>query len=102
MNKTGTIIKELRKEKKLTQQQLADIVGVQKSAVAKWETGRTKNLKRATVDALAILFGVRPSYILGEEDETLLLDGNEIKLVKAFRKADQKTQNAIRALLEIE
>lgn len=38
-NKTGEIIKKLRKEHKLTQEQLGAILGVQKSAIAKYERG---------------------------------------------------------------
>lgn len=35
----GNKIKEARKEKKMTQQQLADFIGVSKSTVSKWEKG---------------------------------------------------------------
>jgi len=37
---TGTIIKKLREEKKMTQLELADIIGVTDKAVSKWETGK--------------------------------------------------------------
>lgn len=37
----GTVIQLKRKEKKLTQQQLADFVGVSKAAVSKWESSQT-------------------------------------------------------------
>lgn len=68
---TGDIIKELRKEHRLTQEQLGAIVGVQKSAIAKYEKGRVENLKRATIEKLAEYFNVSPSYILGiTDDET--------------------------------
>lgn len=66
---TGEIIKQLRKEKKMSQEDLAEYIGVQKSAVAKWETGRTKNIKKETLHALAILFGVQPSYLLDGKGE---------------------------------
>lgn len=36
---TGTVIKQLREERKMTQQELADIVHVSSKAVSKWETG---------------------------------------------------------------
>ena len=39
--KTGMFISELRKEKSLTQAQLAEKLGITDRAVSKWETGRS-------------------------------------------------------------
>lgn len=36
---TGAVIKELREKNKMTQLQLADILGVSDKTVSKWETG---------------------------------------------------------------
>ena len=38
--KIGKFIFELRKEKKMTQQELADKIGVTDRAISKWENGR--------------------------------------------------------------
>lgn len=37
---TGKIIKELREKQKMTQAELADIIGVSDKTVSKWETGK--------------------------------------------------------------
>lgn len=37
---TGTMIKRLRENKRMTQQQLAEEIGVSDKAISKWETGR--------------------------------------------------------------
>ena len=37
---TGAMIKRLREERKITQQQLAEIMNVSDKAISKWETGR--------------------------------------------------------------
>ena len=37
--KVGRLILQLRKEKKLTQQQFADLLGISNKTVSKWERG---------------------------------------------------------------
>lgn len=39
VNKTGMLIEQMRKEKSMTQAELADAVGVSKQAVSNWERG---------------------------------------------------------------
>lgn len=62
-------IKELRLAAGLTQEELGEKLGLQKSAIAKYENGRVENIKRSTIQAMAELFGVSPSYVLGFDDE---------------------------------
>ena len=61
-------IKELRLAAGLTQEELGIKLGLQKSAIAKYENGRVENIKQSTIQALAELFQVRPSYIMGWDD----------------------------------
>lgn len=98
---TGKIIKQLRKEHHLTQEQLGEIVGVQKSAIAKYERGEIVNLKRSTIEKMANYFGVLPSYLMGLSEEKIRIDDNEADLIIAFRKADPDIQNAIRLMLKV-
>ena len=98
---TGQIIKQLRKEHHLTQEQLGKIVGVQKSAIAKYERGEIVNLKRDTIEKLSEHFGVLPSYILGISDEKVRATDDEADLIIAFRKADPDIQSAIRLMLKV-
>ena len=65
MKNTGEMIKYYRKKLGLTQEELGNYVGVQKSAIAKYENGRIKNLKRTTIEKLSELFGILPSELLG-------------------------------------
>ena len=44
--KIGKFICELRKEKKLTQEQLAEKLGVTDKSISLWENGRTKGSRR--------------------------------------------------------
>lgn len=61
-------IKELRISAGLTQEELGEKIGLQKSAIAKYENGRVENIKRSTIQAMADLFGVKPSYVLDFDD----------------------------------
>lgn len=66
----GQKIKDARIAKGLTQEELGNIVGVQKSAVAKWENGRVQNIKRRTLQKLADTLGLRGSdLIIGNDPE---------------------------------
>src|SRR5574344_717911 len=61
---TGDRIKQLRIQKQLSQEELGRIVGVQKSAIAKYESGRVENLKRSTIEQLADSLATTPAYLM--------------------------------------
>ena len=65
---TGERIKKLRKEKSLTQEQLGKLLGVKKSAIAKYENNRVENLKKETIQKLSEIFEVPASYFLGIDE----------------------------------
>ena len=77
---TGERIKKLRKEKGLTQQQLGEMLGVQKSAIAKYENGRVPNLKKETISRLAEIFNVTPNYLLGIDEPSLHVHSHNIDI----------------------
>lgn len=64
----GERIKELRERRNMTQDELGDVLGVGKSTIARYESGRVENIKRKTIKDMAELFGVRPSYLMDMED----------------------------------
>lgn len=64
----GKYIKELRLNRNLSQEELGRLIGVQRAAVQKWESGKTKNLKRATINQLAEIFGVSPANFVSDYD----------------------------------
>ena len=63
----GQKIRKARLERGLTQQELGDIVGVQKSAIAKYENGRVVNIKRSTLQKIASALNIRPSELIFTE-----------------------------------
>ena len=64
---TGEKIKQLRKERGMTQEELGNLIGVQKAAINKYETGVVVNLKQATIAALAEALHVSPVELLSPE-----------------------------------
>lgn len=65
----GEKIKYQRKRLGLTQTELGDMIGVKKSAVAKWEKGVVTNLKKKTIAKLADIFEVKPSYFIMDDEK---------------------------------
>ena len=80
-------LKELRKQKGLTQQGLADEISVSKITVLRWEN-EERQIKPEKAQQLADYFGVNVAYLLGYSDykaksiRDLLF--HEIKALKEF------------------
>ncbi|PKE47680.1 helix-turn-helix domain-containing protein [Macrococcoides caseolyticum] len=70
---TNEIIKKLRLEKGLTQEELGKLIGVSKSTINKYENGTIKNFKNETLEALSRIFDVPISYILNLKTEEDIL-----------------------------
>lgn len=85
----GKYIKMMRLKKGISQEELGKIVGVQRAAVQKWESGMTQNLKRSTIQQLADYFGVNPVSFIGSFDVSaendLSFTDNEITLINKYR-----------------
>lgn len=79
--KTGELIRKLRTEKGLTQEQLGEMLGVQKSAIAKYENGRVENIKRTTLNKLATIFDISPLAFI---DAASSLPGNAVVSVPVY------------------
>lgn len=85
-HRTGLFIAELRKEKGLTQRQLAELISVSDKAVSKWETGRglpDVSLLKPLCEALGVSAG---ELLSGER-----LEGSQLK-----EKTDTVIENALR------
>ncbi|QBX15892.1 Helix-turn-helix [Streptococcus equinus] len=60
-------LKELRKEKKLTQKELAEETDIPYRTLQRWENGET-DIKSDKAEKLADFFGVNTAYLLGYSD----------------------------------
>lgn len=60
-------IKERRLSMGYTQEELGEKLGLQKSAIAKYENGRVENIKRSVIAQMAKVLECSPSYLMGWE-----------------------------------
>ena len=71
--KKGNRLKELRKESKLTQDQLAQYLNVDQTLVTKLENG-SRNLNLTLIEKLCSLFGCSEDYLMGEDEKYIPLN----------------------------
>lgn len=92
----GEKIHDLRVRNGMTMEDLAREIGVQRSAVNKYEKGIVINLKRSTIASLCRVFSVPSSYFL---DDDFQLTPEEHQLITVYRSADDRArQDALKTL----
>lgn len=67
MNLTACRLRELREKHHFSQQQVANYLGISRTAYNKYESGAIRPTRK--LDKLAALFGVSVDYILGRAGE---------------------------------
>lgn len=72
----GTRIKELRQIYDMSQEELGKRVGVQRAAIQKYEKGTVENIPLKTIEKIATVFDVSPTYLVGWDN----YDGNELSV----------------------
>ena len=65
-------LKSLREEKKLTQQELADMVEVSLKTISRYELGLSKPRYRKTYDLLADALDTSHDYLVTDEEDFVL------------------------------
>lgn len=107
MNDIGKMIKEARLAKGLTQEELGRLVGVQKSAIAKYENGRVVNIKRSTLQGLAKALDLRGSDLIIETNPKeaaslsarVLTDSDLREVVELYLSLNNEDKNTCKELL---
>ena len=93
-------IRELRKAKRMTLEDVATIVGVGKSTVRKWETGMIANMRRDKIASLAKALDTTPAYLMGWEEEQ---KKNDIQADIILRmRTDNDFMSAVEALYNLD
>lgn len=64
----GAKIRAARIAKNMTQEELGEILGVQRSAVAKYENGRVVNIKRSILKKISDVLDIPPFELIYNEE----------------------------------
>lgn len=103
----GKKIKQARLAKGLTQEELGNLIGLQKSAIAKYENGRVVNIKRSTLQKLASALDLKGSDLIIESDPEyaaelsarVLLDTDLMGALEKYYTLPEPKQKMIRDLI---
>ena len=103
----GQRIREARLQKNLTQEELGKIVGLQKSAIAKYENGRVVNIKRSTLQKLAKALDLRGSDLIIESNpkeaatlhDRVLLDSELMLSIEQYYMLSDEKKKMVRDLI---
>ena len=65
----GARIKQVREEKGLTQEELANVLGLNKSTIQRYETAKIDKIKLPIIDAIAQKLNVNPEWLSDKTEE---------------------------------
>ena len=107
----GEKIRMARLAKGMTQAELGEILGVQYSAIAKYESGRVVNIKRSTLKKISDVLGIRPSELIFEGSVELdpvgsaelhadmLMDEDFVSMFPEFRLLGEQERRLVKNLV---
>lgn len=85
-NSPGARIKYLRLLADMSQEELGKRVGVQRAAINKYEKGSVTNIPTATIEKIAQVFDVSPTYIVGWDNTESNPLSAEIKVLQGIKR----------------
>lgn len=85
-NYPGTRIKELRILANMSQEELGKRIGVQRAAIQKYEKGTVENIPIKTIEKIANIFNVSPTYIVGWNEHGVNPLAAEIKILQGVKR----------------
>ena len=90
----GKNLRQIRKERRLTQQQLADLLDVQQRVISRWETGVAKPHLNHIVQLAKVLEVSLDRLVFGDEDEgpTSSFEIRNRRLKELCRQVDELDQ----------
>ena len=100
-------LKKLRKERNLSQQELAEILGISQQSINKYENHDVQP-DFHTLKKMAVFFNTSVDYLIGNDEcysaifnnASLSLSAEEITLLAQFRNLDENQRNCLRMLMQ--
>lgn len=89
---TGKIIKELRKQRHLSVEEIAEKLNVNRSTFYRWERGDIEKIPYQVLIPLAKILKVNPLDLLGIDTEGIT---REQRMMRAFNLLSEEQQEAI-------
>lgn len=105
----GQKIKSARIRKGYTQEELGNLIGVQKSAVAKYEKGRVVNIKRSVLAKISEVLEIPPVELVSDIEEKPVALANELseifldtelrEMIGEYKKLDDEKKKQVREFI---
>ena len=81
-------IKRLRLRHEMTQEELGEKIGVKRAAINKYENGSVENMKRTTIEKMAVIFDVSPAYLM-------CFDNRSTNIQQIYNKLTEERQDKV-------
>lgn len=105
----GEKIKSARLAKGYTQEELGKLIGVQKSAVAKYENGRVVNIKRSVLAKISKVLEIAPVELVSDINEKpvemaerhfeMIMDEDLNEIFEEFKSLDAQKKKIVKDLI---
>jgi transcriptional regulator with XRE-family HTH domain len=96
----GKRLKNARKEKGLTQKELAALIHVKHNSISDWENDKNKP-DIATVELLCGVLAITPSYIMGvKESDRPVLTADDAILIKKYHLLSDENKKMVTNLID--
>ena len=107
----GEKIKAARIKKGYTQEELGKLIGVQKSAVAKYEKGRVVNIKRSVLAKLSKVLDIPPVELVSDIEEkpketahelaAIFMDVELMEMIREYNSLDEKKKAQVKEYVHL-
>lgn len=101
---TAQKLKQLRTEKSVSQEEVAQFVGVNRSTIGRWENGDIASLKAPQLKKLADFYNVNVLWLMNldvpREPEQSIITGKRKELVKIIETLDASQLDDVKKFID--